>query len=129
VKIVEGVKQLMSRGILVRIGTTETPVNSDYPDELHTFRRGLGIADEDHFVRPMARRGFATEGVDVGRSALEPELTVTSEGIYWHPLISANAVHMQVMDEIVSLADAVACITQELEAGGGVEQGDRTDFT
>jgi MoaA/NifB/PqqE/SkfB family radical SAM enzyme len=129
VKTVEGIKQLISRGIQVCISTTETPANSNYLDELHTFRRGLGIADEDHFVRPMARRGFATEGVDVGRSTLEPELTVTAEGIYWHPLISPNATDMRVMDEILSLADAVACISEELEAGGGAEQGERIEFT
>ena len=128
-KTVEGIKQLLTRGMQVCISTTETPANSHHLDELHAFRRGLGIANEDHFVRPMARRGFATEGVDVGRSTLEPELTVTAEGIYWHPLISPNATDMRVREDIFPLADAVACITRELQVGDGVGEGDRTEFT
>jgi MoaA/NifB/PqqE/SkfB family radical SAM enzyme len=129
VKAVAGIEQLLTRGMQVCISTTETPANTRHLHELHAFRQGLGIADEDHFVRPMARRGFATEGVDVGRSTLEPELTVTAEGIYWHPLISPNASDMRVREDIFPLADAVVCIRRELQARDGDEDGDRTEFT
>ena len=125
----EGITQLISRGIQVCISTTETPANADHLDELHAFRRGLGIADKDHFVRPMARRGFATEGVEVHRSTLEPELTVTAEGIYWHPPFSPNATDMRVSEGILPLAEAVKCITQELQTGNGGERGNRYEFT
>ena len=46
-------------GFQVCISTTETPVNADYLDELRAFVRDLGIAEQDHFVRPLARRGFS----------------------------------------------------------------------
>ncbi len=46
----------------------------------------LGIPAERHFVRPLARRGYATEGIEVTAADLEPEVTVSVDGVYWHPL-------------------------------------------
>jgi MoaA/NifB/PqqE/SkfB family radical SAM enzyme len=128
-KTVEGIKRLQARDIHVCISTTETPANSAHLDELHAFRRSLGIADEDHFVRPLAKRGFSQEGLEVGRDNLVPEVTVTVEGIYWHPLISPSAADMRVTEQIFPLAKAVECIQQQLDIrGDGSEEG-RTKFT
>lgn len=128
-KTVEGIKRLQARDIHVCISTTETPANSAHLDELHAFRRSLGIADEDHFVRPLAKRGFSQEGLEVGRDNLVPEVTVTVEGVYWHPLISPSAADMRVTEQIFPLAKAVECIQQQLDIrGDGSEEG-RTKFT
>lgn len=128
-KTVAGIHRLLAAGFHVCIGTTETPANSDHLAELDTFRRELGIAAEDHFVRPLARRGFATEGMEVGTHNLVPELTVTVDGVYWHPLISPGASDMLVSEETFPLANAVACIRQRLSAAAGAPQDERTEFT
>ena len=128
-KTVEGIKRLQSRGIHVCISSTETPANSAHLDELHAFRRSLGIADEDHFVRPLARRGFSEEGLEVGPHSLVPEVTVTIDGVYWHPLISPNAADMRVSEQIFPLARAVECIQQQLETQRDAGEGERTEFT
>ncbi len=85
-RTVEGIKALQARGYRVRIGTTETPANTSCMDELYAFLRSLGIPEEDHFVRPLARRGFSREGLDLTLDDLVPELTVDVDGVYWHPL-------------------------------------------
>lgn len=126
-RTVTGIRRLLAQGINVCISTTETPANSAHIDELHQFRRSLGIRDEDHLVRPLARRGFSCEGLEVSRETLEPEITVTAEGVYWHPLTFPGDVDMQVRKEIFPLVEAVACIEQELTCG---EAGPaRTEFT
>jgi MoaA/NifB/PqqE/SkfB family radical SAM enzyme len=76
VKTVEGIERLQAKGFRVIISSTETAANAAYLDELHSFRRSLGIPDEDHFVRPLAKRGFSQEGMEVGIATLVPEVTV-----------------------------------------------------
>lgn len=129
IKTIEGIRRLQAEGFHVSISSTETPANSAYLDELHAFRRGLGIADADHFVRPLARRGFAQEGVEVGIDTLVPEVTVTVDGVYWHPLISPSATDMLVSTQISSLAEAVQCIEQHLNAVADLANSERTEFT
>ena len=126
---VKGIERLQAQGIQVCISTTETPANSAHLDELHTFRRSLGIADEDHFVRPLAKRGFSQQGIEVSPDTLLPEVTVTREGVYWHPLISPTATDMRVSEQIFPLAQAVEQIRQRLASQDSDSEGDRTEFT
>lgn len=86
VRTVAGIQRLLARGYRVRIGTTETPANSAHLEALRAFLRELGIPAEDHVVRPLARRGFASEGIALSIDDLVPELTVNVDGVYWHPL-------------------------------------------
>jgi sulfatase maturation enzyme AslB (radical SAM superfamily) len=118
-KTVEGIHRLQERGFRVRIGTTETPVNSAHLDKLCAFHRSLGIPDEDHFIRPLAKRGYSREGLELGMGNLIPEVTVNLDGVFWHPLVTEA--DMQVSRKIFPLAEAVAQIQAQLEviAGGG----------
>ncbi len=112
-KTVEGLRLLQARGFRVRLGTTETPVNSAHLAALCEFHRALGIPDEDHFVRPLARRGFSREGLELGMHNLVPELTVNLDGIFWHPL-STDA-DMQVSRQMFPLAAAVERVQSQLD--------------
>lgn len=113
-KTVEGIKLLQERGFRVRLSTTETPANSAHLDEVQAYRRGLGIPAEDHFVRPLARRGFAREGVEVGVATLAPEVTVSIDGVFWHPLAAPGDEDMLVSRDIFPLTAAVDCIRERL---------------
>ena len=119
-KTVEGIRLLQARGFRVRIGTTETPVNCAHLKELCDFHRALGISDEDHFIRPLAKRGYSKEGIELGMDNLVPELTVNLDGVFWHPL-STDA-DMQVSKQIFPLAKSVERVQQQLavmvETGG-----------
>jgi len=112
-KTVEGIKLLQAAGFRVRLGTTETPVNSSHLDKLCEFHRSMGIPDEDHFVRPLAKRGFSREGLELGMNNLVPEITVNVDGVFWHPL-SADA-DMLVSNKIFPLADSVTRVNEQLE--------------
>lgn len=112
-KTVEGIQLLQERGFRVRLSTTETPANSAFLDEVCSFHRSLGIPDEDHFLRPLARRGYSKEGLDLGMGNLVPELTVNLDGVFWHPL-STDA-DMLVSKRIFPLADAVGRVQAQLD--------------
>jgi MoaA/NifB/PqqE/SkfB family radical SAM enzyme len=112
-KTVEGLRQLQARGFRVRLGTTETPVNAPHLPALCEFHRSLGIPDEDHFVRPLARRGYSREGLELGRHNLVPELTANLDGLFWHPL-STDA-DMQVGRQLFPLAAAVERVQDQLD--------------
>ncbi len=112
-KTVEGIKLLQQAGFRVRLGTTETPVNSSHLDQLCEFHRSIGIPDEDHFIRPLAKRGYSREGLELGMGNLVPEITVNLDGVFWHPL-STDA-DMQVNRQIFPLADSAARIHEQLQ--------------
>jgi len=112
-KTVEGIQLLQARGFRVRLSSTETPANSAHMGMICEFHRALGIPDEDHFVRPLARRGYAKEGIELNMGNLVPEVTVNLDGVFWHPL-STDA-DMQVSRKMFPLATAVERIQHQLE--------------
>lgn len=118
-KTVESIKLLQGRGFRVRLSTTETPANSAHLEKVCEFHRRLGIPDEDHFIRPLAKRGYSREGLELDMGNLIPEVTVNLDGIFWHPL-STDA-DMLVSHKLFPLADSVSRIQEQLEvlAQGG----------
>jgi MoaA/NifB/PqqE/SkfB family radical SAM enzyme len=112
-RTVEGIRLLQERGFRVRLSTTETPANSTHLEEICAFHRSLGIPDEDHFIRPLAKRGYSKEGLELGMGNLVPELTVSLDGVFWHPL-STDA-DMQVSKRIFPLVAAYERVKQQLE--------------
>jgi MoaA/NifB/PqqE/SkfB family radical SAM enzyme len=112
-KTVEGIKILQEQGFRVRLSTTETPANAPHLDIICAFHRGLGIPDEDHFVRPLAKRGYSKEGLELGMATLMPELTVNLDGVFWHPL-STDA-DMQVSKKIFPLVSAYDRVKAQLD--------------
>jgi MoaA/NifB/PqqE/SkfB family radical SAM enzyme len=112
-KSVAGIRLLQEAGFRVRLGTTETPANTAHLGTLCAFHRALGIPEEDHFVSPLARRGYSKEGLELGMGNLVPELTVNLDGVFWHPL-STDA-DMQVSKRLFPLARAVERVQQQLD--------------
>jgi MoaA/NifB/PqqE/SkfB family radical SAM enzyme len=127
-RTVEGIRKLMSRGIRTTLSTTVTPLNEGHMDSLHAFVQDLGIPIEDHLVRPLARRGFSSEGMEVTRESLLPEITVTAVGIFWHPLISPSDSDMMIREEIFPLSESVSLVRQHLDHQGEACQTSRTGF-
>ena len=77
------------------------------------FHRSLGIPDDDHFIRPLAKRGYSKEGLELNMGDLVPELTANLDGIFWHPL-STDA-DMQVSKRIFPLATAMERVQRTLD--------------
>ena len=86
-------------------------------DEVEEFRRFLDeqqISERDRVIRRIALRGFATDGVALARADLMPEITITAEGVYWHP-VGAEDPDLLVTPDIFPLADAFAAVRQAFE--------------
>lgn len=126
-KTVEGIRLLQERGFRVRLSTTETPANSARLAEICTFHQQLGIPEEDHFIRPLAKRGYSKEGIELGMTNLMPEVTVNVDGIFWHPL--STDVDMQVSRKLFPLATAVERIQHQLDEIARTGSGKLMTFT
>jgi len=118
-KTVEGIHNLLESGFRVRLSTTETPANQSSLDEICTFHRALGIVEEDHFVRPLARRGAAQEGMVVSRETLAPEITVSVKGVYWHPLSTDE--DMRISEQIFPLSAPVGLVMEKLQSAQALQ--------
>lgn len=104
-KAIDAIVRLKAANFHVRLGTTETPENRQDLPATCRLHRQLGILDEDHIVRPLVRRGFSAKGMAVSLPALEPEVTVDHNGIYWHPV--ATDADLLISPDLFPLRDAV----------------------
>ena len=125
-KTVDGIGKLRKSGLRIRLSTTETPANTAYLQEICDFRRSLGIADDDHIIRPLAKRGYSQAGMVVGKHNLVPEMTINAEGVYWHPLSTDQ--DLLVRAEIFPLAEAVSQIQVEMERIANPQNACREEF-
>lgn len=93
-KVVSAVEKLIDAGITVRIATTLDEQGPHDLARLQALVADLGVAADDHLVRPIIARGRAVAhgfGVHAGQPELFPELTITSDGAYWSPFGSTAA--------------------------------------
>src|SRR5512136_2444182 len=65
IKTVDAIQALLANGFRVRVATTQTAANSAHVAEVCEFHRSLGIPEEDHLIRPLAKRGFSSDGMEV----------------------------------------------------------------
>ena len=83
-----GIVYARGLGLRVRVAMTETIHNRDDVLRLRELLAGLGISGDDFAVRPLVARGFAAaaDGLAVSVATIVPELTVTADGVHWHPV-------------------------------------------
>jgi uncharacterized radical SAM superfamily Fe-S cluster-containing enzyme len=111
----EGIQHARAQGFRVRLAAT---VSNDA--EIEEFRQFLDeekIAAEDRVVRRIALRGVASEGVAVSRSDLVPEVTITAEGVYWHP-VGAEDADLLVTRDIFPLSESFAAVRRAFDREG-----------
>jgi MoaA/NifB/PqqE/SkfB family radical SAM enzyme len=104
-KVVTAVPRLVERGIRVRIQTTVDDQDDDELARLCALHRSWGIADDDHVVRPVVRRGRAAVrnmGIEPGPSDILPELTLTADGAFLHPFAPTVRHGVTDLDGLVS---------------------------
>jgi sulfatase maturation enzyme AslB (radical SAM superfamily) len=110
-RAVEGIEIARGEGFRVRLAAT---VATDEHDRaIRDFFDRMRVAPQDRVVRRVALRGFATAGVAVGRQDLVPEITITANGVYWHP-VGAEDEDLIVTQEIFPLADAFQAMRRSL---------------
>ena len=108
----EGIQRARALGFRVRLAAT---VSTDA--EAEEFRQFLDeekIAEEDRVVRRIALRGVAAEGIAVTRTDVVPEVTITAEGVYWHP-VGADDADLLVRREIFPLSESFAAVRRAFD--------------
>lgn len=107
-----GIQLARALGFRVRLAAT---ISTDA--EAEEFRRFLDaekIAEEDRVIRHIALRGAASEGVAITRADLVPEVTITAEGVYWHP-VGAEDNDLLVTRDIFPLAESFAAVRRAFD--------------
>lgn len=103
----EGIQRARAEGFRVRLAAT---VSSDAEaEEFRQFLEDEHIAEEDRVIRRIALRGAAAEGVAITRTDLVPEVTITAEGVYWHP-VGAEDEDLLVTRDIFPLSESFAAV-------------------
>lgn len=111
-RALEGVQLARAQGFRVRLAAT---VSSDAEaDEFRQFLDAEKIAPEDRVIRRIALRGAASDGVALSRADLVPEVTITADGVYWHP-VGAEDEDLLVRREIFPLAESFAAVRRAFD--------------
>jgi diadenosine tetraphosphatase ApaH/serine/threonine PP2A family protein phosphatase len=84
-RAMEGIRIAADLGLPVRVGMTETDDNRHEVPELRAMLADLGITGRDFAVRPLVKRGFSDDGLEIDDTSTIPELAVTDDGVHWHP--------------------------------------------
>jgi Radical SAM superfamily/4Fe-4S single cluster domain len=111
----EGIQRARTLGFRVRLAAT---VSTDAEaEEFRQFLDDEKIAVEDRVIRRIALRGSASEGVAISRSDLVPEVTITTDGVYWHP-VGAEDADLLVTRDIFPLAESFDAVRRAFEHEG-----------
>jgi pyruvate-formate lyase-activating enzyme/TusA-related sulfurtransferase len=112
VKAWKGIERARAEGFRVRLAAT---VATDAEAaEFSQFLDSKRISEQDRVIRRVALRGFATKGVAVARGDLVPEITITADGVYWHP-VGAEDADLLLTPDIFPLADAFTAARRAFE--------------
>jgi molybdenum cofactor biosynthesis enzyme MoaA len=108
----QGIERARAEGFRVRLAAT---VSGDAEaEEFGRFLDAQQIPAEDRVIRRVALRGFAEQGLALARADLIPEITITVDGVYWHP-VGADDADLFLCAEIFPLADAFAALRRVLD--------------
>ena len=111
----EGIQRARAYGFRVRLAAT---VSTDAEaEEFRQFLDEQKTAAEDRVIRRIALRGSAAEGVALGRADLVPEVTITADGVYWHP-VGAEDADLLVTRDIFPLSESFAAVRRAFDREG-----------
>jgi pyruvate-formate lyase-activating enzyme len=108
----KGIDRARAEGFRVRVAATvSTEVEAE---EFRRFLDAREIGEEDRVIRHVALRGFATQGIALARADLVPEITITADGVYWHP-VGAEDADLLLTREIFPLAASFALVRRAFD--------------
>ncbi len=102
-----GIRTAMDLGFRVRVAATLGADAGDAERDLVALFDDLGLDEDQRVVRRVARQGSANAGLTVSRSSLLPEVCVTADGVWWHPVAA--------IDPSMKVADTWSPLTATIE--------------
>jgi pyruvate-formate lyase-activating enzyme/TusA-related sulfurtransferase len=107
-----GIEFARAEGFRVRLAATVS--TDDEAEEFSRFLDAHHIKEEDRVIRRIALRGTAIEGIALARADLVPEVTITADGVFWHP-VGAEDSDLLVSPEIFPLAESFAAVRRAFD--------------
>ena len=111
----QGIERARAEGFRVRLAATVS--TDEEAEEFRLFLDARSIAEENRVIRRIVLRGFAEQGLALARADLVPEVTITAEGVCWHP-VGAEDSDLLVTRDIFPLAEAFAAVRRAFEHEG-----------
>jgi pyruvate-formate lyase-activating enzyme/TusA-related sulfurtransferase len=108
----KGIELVRAEGFRVRLAAT---VSTDLEaEEFRSFLDAHQVGEENRVIRRIALRGSAIQGIALAKADLVPEVTLTAEGVFWHP-VGAEDDDLLVSREIFPLADSFAAVRRAFD--------------
>lgn len=108
----QGIERARAEGFRVRLAAT---LSTDAEaEEFRSFLDAHHVSEENRVIRRIALRGSATQGIALARADLVPEVTITAEGVFWHP-VGAEDNDLLVSREIFPLAESFAAVRRAFD--------------
>ncbi len=114
-RAVAGINTARDLGFHIRVAATLGDDAGDAEAELHGFFDELGLEKDQRVVRRLAKQGAANAGLTLSRASLIPEICVTADGVYWHPVTAIDPA-MKVSDEWSPLGSVIDQVVDEYRA-------------
>ncbi|WP_100444030.1 Rv1681 family radical SAM protein [Glycomyces xiaoerkulensis] len=107
-RALDGIRTAVAEGFRVRVAATVAADESGAAESaaFHRLLDEVRIDRDDQVIRPIAQRGFAEDGVALTVESLIPEVTVTADGVFWHP-VAADHEDQLVTRDLFPLGDAI----------------------
>src|SRR5689334_6307904 len=102
-----GIELARAEGFRVRLAATVS--TEAEAEEFRSFLDAHHVSEENRVIRRIALRGSAAQGIALARADLVPEVTITAEGVFWHP-VGAEDNDLLVTREIFPLAKSFAAV-------------------
>jgi hypothetical protein len=106
------IRVALDLGFQVRIGATVAGHDRAAKDVLAALFAQLGLDPMQQLVRRIARQGAADDGMVVSRASLIPEICVTADGVWWHP-VAVDDPAMKVRDTWNPVDETIEIIRNE----------------
>jgi pyruvate-formate lyase-activating enzyme len=107
-----GIRAAIDLGFRVRVAATLGADADDAEAELIGLFDQLELDPDQRVVRRVARQGSANAGLTVSRASLLPEVCVTAEGVWWHPVAAIDPA-MKVSDDWAPLGATIEQVRDE----------------
>lgn len=111
-RALKAIELARAEGFRVRLAATVS--TDEQVAEFERFLDARHIGEKERVIRRIALRGFAIKGVALARADLVPEITITADGVYWHP-VGADDPDLLVTSNIFPLAAAFAAVRRAFE--------------
>jgi len=108
----KGIERARAEGFRVRLAATVS--TQAEADEFRSFLDAHHVNEEDRVIRRIALRGSAAQGIPLSRADLVPEITITADGVFWHP-VGAEDDDLMVSREIFPLAESFAAVRRAFD--------------